>query len=172
MLVELAAPAELFHTAIGIAYADLAIDGHRETWPVRSSRFRGWLRRRYYQATGDAPSAAALNSAINVLEARAQFDGPERTVHVRVAEHDGHIYLDLADKSWRVVEVNSDGWRVVGEPPGSAGHLACCRCRSRSREAHSSSLRRSSIRQFAMILSLSALGCWPPSATGGPIPSW
>jgi hypothetical protein len=117
MLVDLAAPAELFHTAIGIAYADLAIDGHRETWPVRSSRFRGWLRRRYYQATGDAPSAAALNSAINVLEARAEFDGPERTVHVRVAEHDGHIYLDLADKSWRAVEVGSDGWRVVGEPP-------------------------------------------------------
>jgi hypothetical protein len=117
MLVDLAASAELFHTAIGIAYADLAIQEHRETWPIRSTRFRGWLRRRYYQATGDAPSAAALNSALNLLEARAQFDGPERTVHVRVAEHDGHIYLDLADTSWRAVIIGPDGWRVVGEPP-------------------------------------------------------
>ena len=35
------------------------IDGHRETWPVRSVRFRAWLRRQYYEATGEAPSAAA-----------------------------------------------------------------------------------------------------------------
>jgi hypothetical protein len=117
MLVDLAAHADLFHTVTGIAYADLAIGGHRETWPVRSSRFRGWLRRHYYDATGDAPSAAALNSALNLLEARAQFDSPERTVHVRVAEHDGHIYLDLADTSWRAVDIGPDGWQVVGEPP-------------------------------------------------------
>ena len=107
----------MFHTATGTAHADLAIDGHRETWPVRSPRFRAWLRRRYYEATGDALSAAALNAALNLLEARAQFDGPERTVHVRVAEHEGRIYLDLADQAWRAVEIGPDGWRVVGEPP-------------------------------------------------------
>src|SRR5262245_30122024 len=54
MLVELAANAELFHTATETSYADLAVDGHRETWPVRSPRFRAWLRRRYYEAIGDA----------------------------------------------------------------------------------------------------------------------
>jgi hypothetical protein len=36
------------------------------------------LRRRYYQATGDAASAAEIRSALDLLEARAQFDGPER----------------------------------------------------------------------------------------------
>src|SRR5439155_434303 len=35
----------LFHTATGTAYADLLVDGHRESWPIRSKRFRGWLRR-------------------------------------------------------------------------------------------------------------------------------
>jgi hypothetical protein len=63
----------LFHTATDIAYADPMIDGHRETWPLRSPRFRGWLRRRYFEATRDAPSASALNSVLNLLEARAQF---------------------------------------------------------------------------------------------------
>ena len=111
MLVDLAASAELFHTATGTAYADLMIDGHRETWPIRSSRFRAWLRRRYYAATGEAPSAKAISSALNLLEAQAQFDGPERTVNVRVAEHDGHIYLDLADQHWRTVEIGASGWR-------------------------------------------------------------
>src|SRR5262249_21034636 len=42
---------DLFHTATGTAFADIKIDGHRETWPIRSKRFRAWLRRRYYQAT-------------------------------------------------------------------------------------------------------------------------
>jgi hypothetical protein len=75
------------------------------------------LRRRYYEATRDAPSAAALNSTLNLLEARAQFDGPERLVHVRVAEHEGHVYLDLADQAWRAIDIGPDGWRVMGEPP-------------------------------------------------------
>ena len=64
-LATMGANIELFHTASGTAFADLRIDGHRETWPVRSTRFRAWLRRRYYEATQDAPSAAALNAALN-----------------------------------------------------------------------------------------------------------
>jgi hypothetical protein len=117
MLTTLGAGDELFHTGTGTAYADLQIDGHRETWPIPSKRFQSWLRRRYYQATGDAPSAAAPTAALNLLEAQAQFEGPERMVHVRIAEHQGHIYLDLADTAWRAAEIGPDGWRVVAEPP-------------------------------------------------------
>ena len=56
MLIDLAATAEVFHTPTGIAYADLTIDGHRETWPVRGPRVRAWLRRGYYEATRNVPS--------------------------------------------------------------------------------------------------------------------
>jgi hypothetical protein len=89
LLLEIAATIELFHTATGVAFADLRIEGHRETWPVRSKRLRGWLRRRYYEETGEALAAAAVRSALDLLEARAQFDAPERSVHVRVAAHAG-----------------------------------------------------------------------------------
>src|SRR5438876_4011953 len=117
MLNDMAPCEELFHTATGVAIADITVGGHRETWPIRSKRFRGWLRRRYYQETGDAPSAAAVRSALDLLEARAQFDGPERAVHVRIAERGGHIYLDLADEEWRAVDIGPEGWRVIGCPP-------------------------------------------------------
>ena len=117
MLMVLAASAELFHTPTGTAYADIAVAAHRETWPVRSQRFRAWLRRRYYDATGDAPSPADLSDALNLLEARAQFDGPDREVHVRLAEHNGHIILDLADAHWRAVEIGPGGWRVLNSSP-------------------------------------------------------
>jgi hypothetical protein len=105
----------LFHTPSGTAFVDLLIDGHRETWPIRSSQFRACLRRRHNEETGGA--ACAIRSAIDLLEARAQFDGPERTVHLRVAEHAGRIYLDLTDKSWRAAEIGPDGWRVSTCPP-------------------------------------------------------
>jgi hypothetical protein len=117
MLTQLGACSDLFHTASGTAFADIMIDGHRETWPIRSKRFRAWLRRRYYRATGEAASGAEICSALDLLEARAQFDAPERAVHIRVAEHVGHIYLDLADDHWRAVEIGPDGWRVIGCPP-------------------------------------------------------
>src|SRR5215467_10272242 len=87
VLLEIAATLELFHTATGVAFADLRIEGHRETWPVRSRRLRGWLRRHYYEETGEALAAAAVRSALDLMEARAQFDAPERSVHARVAAH-------------------------------------------------------------------------------------
>src|SRR5262245_42473615 len=85
MLTEIGACGELFHTATGTAFADLLVDGHRETWPIRSKRFRSWLRRRHYEATGGAPNGHAISSELDLLEARAQFDAPERHVHVRTA---------------------------------------------------------------------------------------
>src|SRR5262245_63149286 len=107
----------LFHTAVGTAFADILIKGHRETWPIRSSRFRGWLRRRYYEATGSAASGLAIKLALDLLEARALFDGLERSVHLRVAEQAGRIYLDLADAHWRAVEIAPSGWQVIEAPP-------------------------------------------------------
>ena len=118
MLNDLMRCDDLFHTAAGTAFADITVDGHRETWPIRSKRLRGWLRRRYYQATGGAASPAEIRSALDLLEAQAQFDGPAIAVHVRIAEHAGHIYLDLADEEWRAVDIGPDGWRVIGCPPG------------------------------------------------------
>ena len=117
MLTQIAASGDLFHTATGTAFADLLVDGHRESWPIRSKRFRGWLRRRHYEATGGALNGHAISSELDLLEARAQFDAPERSVHARVAEHAGHIYLDLADEQWRAAEIGPDGWQVIKCPP-------------------------------------------------------
>src|SRR5262245_61051557 len=117
MLIDMAPCEGLFHTAAGTAFADILVDGHRANWPIRSERLQGWRGRSYYLATGGAASAAEIRSALDLLEARAQFDGPERAVHVRIAEHAGHIYLDLADEHWHAVDIGPDGWRVIACPP-------------------------------------------------------
>ncbi|MEW8525574.1 MAG: hypothetical protein AB2552_21270 [Candidatus Thiodiazotropha endolucinida] len=116
-LIELAREADLFHCTLDVAYADVQVNGHRETWQVRSKGFRHWLTRRYYEATGGAPGSEALNSALSIIEARSCFEGPQREVHLRVGELNGKLYIDLCNDVWSAVEIGNDGWEVIGEPP-------------------------------------------------------
>jgi hypothetical protein len=116
ILVALAEAADLFQTPDEEAFADIEVSGHRETWPVNSRGFRRILKRRFHEETGGAPSAEALASALGVIEARALYDTEVRSVHVRVGELDGKIYLDLCDRNWRAVEVSRTGWRIVNRP--------------------------------------------------------
>ncbi len=67
ILIGLTSDAGLLHTPDGTGYADLEINGHRETWPIRSKGFRRWLARRFFEATGGAPSSEALRSALNII---------------------------------------------------------------------------------------------------------
>jgi hypothetical protein len=117
MLVELAEDADLFHTPDRTGYADLVIEDHRETWPIRSKGFRHWLARQYYDSGEGAPGPAALQAALSVIEAKANFGAPERAVHVRIGGAENTIYLDLCDEQWRAVEIDSMGWRIVSSPP-------------------------------------------------------
>ena len=116
ILVALAEAAELFHTPDDVAYADIEVGEHRETWPVQSRGFRRWLKRRFFEEMSGAPNGEAVASALGVIEAKAQHDTPVREVFVRVGELDGKIYLDLCDAEWRAVEIDETGWRVVDRP--------------------------------------------------------
>src|ERR1044072_9214512 len=112
-LVELASEVELFHTPDGEPYASCEVSGHLETWPVKSGGFRYWLIRRLYEIEGKAPAAQNLKDALNVLSSRARFDGQAREVRIRIAQHDGAIYIDLVDDVWGVVRVTAEGWQVI-----------------------------------------------------------
>jgi hypothetical protein len=116
ILIGLAQDAELFR-ADDTGFADIHVNGHRETWPIRSKGFRRWLARRYFEKHGGAPNSEAVQSAINVIEAKAHFDGMEQCVHLRVGGLDGNLYLDLGDQTWRGVEIDAAGWRVIDNPP-------------------------------------------------------
>jgi hypothetical protein len=116
-VLELALVAKLFLAPDGTGYADVIVHGHRETWPIKSRGFRRWLAERYFEREHKAVRSEPMQSVIGVLEAKAQFDAPKREVHVRVAEHNGCIYIDLADKEWRAVEIRPEGWTIVDRPP-------------------------------------------------------
>ena len=117
ILVDLASNAELFHAPNETGYADVVVNEHRETWPIRSRGFKRWLIKRYYDDVGSPPNSEALSAALNVIEAKAHYNGPEREVFTRVAAYDGKIYLDLCNEKWEAVEIDENGWRIISDPP-------------------------------------------------------
>ena len=117
-LIRLAmAKAKFWHSTDSTAFADIRVEKHRETWPVRSRKFKLWLAGQYYENCRSAPNSEAVQSALNILEGKARFEGPEFPVSVRIAAGDSKVYIDLGTRDWSAVEIDADGWRIVNEPP-------------------------------------------------------
>jgi len=129
---EAACGQTLFRTPDGECYADLIIEGVRQTWPIRSKRFRAeyvrYLKRQQARLTNAGAPLATLigavsfnktniNAAIDDFELKAISSSVEREVHVRVARDGDQLYIDLGDPQWRAVRITADGWTVVENPP-------------------------------------------------------
>ena len=123
---------ELFHDAEGKAYAtvnvvdnrherkdnqDAATVEHKETLLVDSRRFKQWLAGCFYHEGGTVASEKAISEATNAAAGIAAFDGPEKPVYTRLAEHDGSVYLDLCNQAWQTVRIAPSGWEIVASPP-------------------------------------------------------
>jgi hypothetical protein len=117
VLIEIAAKAQLFHTADQEGFADITVDGHRETHRICGAAFRRWLRHEYYRLTKRGCNADALKVAVETIDAKALFEGECREVHTRVAKDGDDIYIDIGDAKWRAIKVSKAGWEIVADPP-------------------------------------------------------
>src|SRR5262249_11102300 len=118
MLIALTEGAEFFRTPSDEPYVRFERAGHHETWPLgRGSRFKDWLIQRAHKANGKIPGEKALNEALSLCRATAVIGDRVHPVYTRVGGADGKVYLDLGDPSWRVIEIDADGWRIVEDPP-------------------------------------------------------
>ena len=131
----------LFHDPNGIAYADLIIGAHRETWRVTSKEFRSayiaYLQRQLDRLVSEgsvlavgvkhAMAKSAINNVLNEYEIRASSSTtPVRDVHVRVAEHEDAFYIDLCNPNWEAIRVTAGGWSIVESPPVRFRRPAAC----------------------------------------------
>lgn len=107
----------LFHTPGLEPFASFWIKDHWETAHVKSAAFEDWLSAMSFHHLGAAPSQRALVEARTVFAGRARYSGREIQVYVRVAGHDGAIYIDLGNKSWEAVRITDKGWDVVPDVP-------------------------------------------------------
>jgi len=102
-----------FHTPNHVAFVVIDKEGHQETWPIRSRDFDLWLRIQAYKNEGKIPSAQIIRDTLRVLEGEALINWPLQTVHIRLAQHEGDIYLDLANLSWEQIRITKDRYKVV-----------------------------------------------------------
>jgi hypothetical protein len=107
---------ELFHDPEEDAYITLTDAGVTETLKLRSMRASAWMNRLYFELYGKVAGAQGRSDAINTLEGVALY-GPRLAVHVRSAEVDGRLFIDLGDDSRDAVDVGPEGWRIVQRPP-------------------------------------------------------
>lgn len=117
LAANMAADWELWHTPTKDPYATILVGNHKENWSIRSKTFKRFVAKQFYDEQGKAINSEALSAAINLLEAKALFEGEQHQVHVRVAEHAGNIFLDLCNDDWQVVQVTAHGWSIVDDPP-------------------------------------------------------
>lgn len=96
--------------------AIIPVDGHLELHRLKSRRFHGILRRRYFERTRNAPKEQAFNDAMRTLEAQA-LSGRTVKTWLRVAEQEGALWLDLCDEKWRAVRITEHGWEIVAKAP-------------------------------------------------------
>lgn len=113
LLMEIAEKCDLWHSDDDVAYADVEIDGVRHTYPIRRKAFKTWLSSELYKRHEIGANSEAMTSCLNVLEAKANFEGQERKVFLRTGQdNDGNIYIDLANQAWEVVKVTPAGYEV------------------------------------------------------------
>jgi hypothetical protein len=107
---------ELWYDQHG-TYATATQNSVRKNYIIQTSTFRDWLQLAW-MASGRLPvDMSALEQAEFTLAAIAKAEGTRQTAEVRVAEHEGNVYLDLCNDKWEAVKVTAQGWAVITDPP-------------------------------------------------------
>jgi hypothetical protein len=106
---------DLFHDERGEAYAETRVNG-RQVLKIESRSMHSLLAF-MARRSGLAASKATIEHAIAELSGTAKYDRDERHLNVRVAEHEGAIYVDLGDQTALSVKVTPEGWDIDPRPP-------------------------------------------------------
>jgi hypothetical protein len=109
----------LFKDQYGVAHAQIRIADHDEILRIEGSKFKRHLARSFYDKNGNkVVNADAINNAIQVIQAKAEYEGHTIPLSLRVAWHQGDIYCDLSNDKWQCVRVSPNGWEIVDNTPG------------------------------------------------------
>ncbi|MCB9932995.1 MAG: hypothetical protein H6841_06190 [Planctomycetes bacterium] len=107
---------ELRRCPNGTLYALVDVGRGREAVGVESETFSNWVRMAALGAVGKLPHDGQIMELVHICTATAGGQTAQ-DVAVRVAAADGKVYLDLADKSGRSVEIDAEGWRLAETAP-------------------------------------------------------
>lgn len=104
--------AELFHDENRDTYA--TVKATQETYRLLGSKFKSWLMAAFSTATGKTGRDQSVREALCTLDGLALHYSEQKTVHVRVALHDGAYFVDLGQLGNSLaVKIEAGQWQVV-----------------------------------------------------------
>jgi hypothetical protein len=98
-------------------YARIHSVDHYEIVKVESNKFKRHLIGLYFEKENKVANAEAVNNAVQVLQARAEYRGDTVPMTIRVAWHNGDIYYDLTNARWQSVKITNESWSIIDETP-------------------------------------------------------
>jgi hypothetical protein len=113
LLEHVRARVSLFADPNSEPYAELRAESGGHVLRLRAGAFRAWLDRVAYEETGSVPTSDVRNQVLSVLVGEAIYDAPRRRVHVRLAEHEGAIWVDLGGPDRHAVRIDAHGWTLA-----------------------------------------------------------
>ena len=95
--------ATLFHDQHGEPYIHINSGERWINLLIKSDDFKHWLCRLYYQNYNKALGSQPLNDAINLISAKAKFDGEKIHLENRITQKNDTIWYSLGDKKGRIL---------------------------------------------------------------------
>ncbi|MGW5689146.1 ATP-binding protein, partial [Nonomuraea sp. NPDC003754] len=80
------------------------------------SGLRARLATSLFRRTGEVASSAELSDAVNVLAGEAAELDPQ-PVHLRMAQHEGGVVVDMGTETGEAIVITGDGWRIEPTSP-------------------------------------------------------
>jgi len=107
----------LFHNDDQEAYAKIDVGSHKKVWAIKSRGFKMWLGEQFHILTDKGVNSNSLKDALSTIEAKAVFNGDREEVHLRVAQTQDAIYIDICNDNWEVIKVTKSGYKILKESP-------------------------------------------------------
>lgn len=107
---------EIVSSSTGVAYA-IPRTKPRIARPLRGrGSLRSELAQKWFATQARTASGDALTEAVTTLEGFAAQGDPV-PIHTRIAQHEGCLWLDLADDLGRAACISRSGWHITDDVP-------------------------------------------------------
>ena len=93
-----------------IPNASITFGEHKKILRIESNAFKRYLVKLYYDSTHGIIGIESVKTVIQILQARAEYDGDTYPLALRIAWHDNNIIYDLTNDKWQCIKISSEGW--------------------------------------------------------------
>lgn len=116
-LLELCEKFDYFFNQDEQGYAVITDNKINKVMKIHSQEFKKYLNALFFRTYKIPITSTVLKEVVEVLEAKACFEGTKKPTYTRIANLENKIYVDLCNDGWQCVEIDAMGFRVLDNSP-------------------------------------------------------